>query len=209
MTQPPFTHAVPPSEGIADPGQLPPPIAAPTPAPAAQQPVPVSTVPPPLAPPSGPPLVEAMPVAAMPAEAAPMSPVSGWAEPAGVDEVEADVPRADAVDVSRTVWSPAFALVLGLLALTMQLVAYYVRERLPLIQASGATIDNFDTVVGSIPFLGSDVGRFLAMAIGAGALSLALLGFNRGIREPLVQVTAGVLGAAAMLGTILLPRMFG
>lgn len=116
---------------------------------------------------------------------------------------------ATAVDPNGQWWSPANALVLGMVALMLQLVAFYAHDQLPTRESAGLPLDRFDTIVSSLPVIGSGLGPILAVLVAAGALAILLVGIRRGVRETVLQGATGALAGLAVLGSALLPVLLG
>lgn len=118
-------------------------------------------------------------------------------------------PDAANVEAGGTWWSPGFALVAAMFALSWQLVAYYAREVLPTRIEAGVTLDNFDVIISRIPLLDGTAGMAAGMLLAAVSIVLLLAGVRKGVREPVLQGAVGVLGLVALVATVLVPRIAG
>lgn len=131
------------------------------------------------------------------------------AEPAGRAAATTDDASASSVDPSGTWWAPGNALVLAVAGLVAQLVAFYTREQLPVVKASGTQLTNFDRIVGGVPLIDGIIGQALALVLAAGALFMVLYGSRKGLREPPLQLSIGIVAALALLALPLLPIVAG
>lgn len=112
-------------------------------------------------------------------------------------------------DADGQLWLPGNFLVLGLLGLTWQLLAVYGGFVLPIRSASGATLDNFDSVVTTLPLMSSwPESCYVGIALGLVALGLIWAGWKRGVREPVLQVAGALLAASPVLLFALVPALF-
>lgn len=111
---------------------------------------------------------------------------------------------AAVVDPAGQWWSPAVALVLAFVALAWQLVSYYARVQLPVVETSGTQLTQFDRVVGALPLAGGTIGQMLGVLLAAGALGIILYGVRRGLQERQLQlIVGGVAGFALLLAPVL------
>jgi len=124
-------------------------------------------------------------------------------------EATARAVESDLVNPTGTWWSPGVALVLGFAALAWQLVSFYAREQLPVVETSGTQLTNFDRVVGAVPLAGSSLGPALGVLLAAGAIGIVLYGSRRGLREPALQIGISVVAALSLLVVIVLPKVLG
>ena len=122
---------------------------------------------------------------------------------------EADAAPASDVDPTGAWWAPGYALVLAMAGLAIQLVAFYAREQLPLVKASGTALTNFDRVVDGLPLVAGVGGQAIGLFLTAGALLILLYGSRRGLREPQLQIGIGIVAALALLAMPLLPVLAG
>ncbi len=154
----------------------------------------------------------AMPTFAASMQASPQSIGGGVAQPADPADptlLTADVTPSDLVDPTGQWWSPGIALVLACAALAWQLVSFYARVQLPLVEQSQAALTNFDRVVGGLPLADSAIGQVLGVVLAAAALAIVLVGVRRGLREPALQVTIGSIAGFSVLAMVLLPSVAG
>lgn len=144
------------------------------------------------------------PLATMPAAAPAADPVApAAAEPAAAE------PAADA-DPTGAWWAPGNALVLAIAGLAWQLLSYYAREQLPALEASGATLTNFDNVVSNLPLAGSmPLGPIVGVLLAGGALALTLAGSRKGLKEPVLQGAVAAIALVSLLLVVALPKLVG
>ena len=159
------------------------------------------------------PTAAAMPSFASIIEAAPMQ-IGGVpaATPADLADLAGAGPAArtsdpHAVDPTGTWWSPGVALVLAFAALAVQLVSFYVREQLPVLETTGQELDNFDQMFSSMPIVGSSLGPVLGALLAAGAMVIVFYGSRRGLREPTLQVVVSAVAALSLIALVVLPRV--
>jgi hypothetical protein len=190
-----------------------------TPAPAPTQPPPAPTpLAGPVAPPppgtDGAPVVVQLPTdpAAMLDAGVALQHARGPIQPTMRTAAEAEQLNAPGGDVTQapTVqvwWSPGTALVLSMAAVSWQLVSYYARVQLPLVEASGGQLTYFDLGVRSLPLAGSSFGVVPGLMLAAAAVGILVYGARRGLRDPVLQLIVGMLAAVAIMLASLLPMI--
>ena len=132
---------------------------------------------------------------ALPADPA----LDAQASETAADAVGASNERPAAEAESQWGLTPRLGLLVGVLGMTWQLVALYARELLPGKVASGATLDRFDSLVGSVGVLESSAGALIGLVLCVGALVIVALGARVGVRQPVLQgaaVVVALVGAA-------------
>jgi hypothetical protein len=144
-----------------------------------------------------------------------MPPAAAWSganEPTARDDVAAAALPATRASAAATPtvqlwWSPGTALVLAMAAVTWQVVSYYARVQLPLVEASGGQLTYFDLGVRSLPLAGSAFGVVPGLMMAVAAVGILVYGGRRGLRDPALQLIVGMLAAGAIVLASLLPMI--
>lgn len=119
-----------------------------------------------------------------------------------------EAPAADGGASDRWI-QPDVALVLAVAAVAWQFVAFHAREQLPALQSSGAVLDNFDRILGSMPLVGSTAGIVVGVALALGSLGLLLAAGKQGRGERGIQAVVAGVAVVSLLLVVALPALAG
>lgn len=105
--------------------------------------------------------------------------------------------------------APGTMIVMAMVALSWQLIAFYGRRQLPVKIADGKPLDRFDTIVDSLPFVTTVPGQGIAVLLAGASAILALLAIRKGHTELTLYGAICGIGTVAVLLTVILPKVAG